>query len=252
VDRWFDLIGADNVRDLGGLPTVDGRATRYGRFLRADTLQALTVDDVDRLTGHFGLRTVLDLRAGAEAAREGRGPLEHAGLDYHNLSFLSGEWIMPDDPAFPVLVEDEDSTDRVEHYLDYLRLASDAVVAALRVLAEPASRPAVFHCAAGKDRTGVLAALVLSIAGVEADAVVADYTLTNERIALIDERLAALPSYRIPPSLRTAVDGPRCRPEVMYGFLARVEATWGGPAAWARRAGLAEAELDALRAALVE
>nr|MDT0665519.1 tyrosine-protein phosphatase [Micromonospora sp. DSM 115978] len=77
MDRWFDLIGCDNVRDLGGLPTVDGRTTRYGHLLRSDTLQDLTAGDVSRLHDGYGLRTVVDLRAPAEAAREGRGPLAH-------------------------------------------------------------------------------------------------------------------------------------------------------------------------------
>jgi protein tyrosine/serine phosphatase len=251
VDRWFDLRGADNVRDLGGLPTIDGRATRYGCFLRADTLQDLTLDDVDRLTGHFGLRTVLDLRAGEEAAREGRGPLARTTVAYHNMSFLPGEWVMPDDPRFPTIVKDMDSTDRVEHYLDYLRLASDSVAAALRVLSDSASRPAVFHCAAGKDRTGVLAALVLSIVGVHADAIVADYALTNERIARVDVRLAARPSYNTRPDDPLTVDALRCRPEVMRSFLDRVDALWGGARAWARHAGVLDAELWALRTALV-
>lgn len=245
------MAGADNVRDLGGLPTVDGGATRYGCFLRADTLQDLTSDDVGRLTGAFGLRTVLDLRAKEEAAREGRGPLAHTAVAYHNLSFLPGEWVMPDDPRFPAIVKDAKSVDRVEHYLDYLRLAADSVATALRLLADPASLPAVFHCAGGKDRTGVLAALVLSIAGVSVDDVVDDYALTNERIARIDEHLATMPSYSRPENPLT-VDQLRCRPEVMRSFLDRVDKIWGGPAAWARHAGVSDLELVSLRSTLVE
>jgi hypothetical protein len=250
VDRWFELTGADNVRDLGGLPTVDGRATRYGCFLRADTLQDLTFDDVGRLTDIFGIRTVLDLRAREEAAREGRGPLAHTAVAYHNLSFLPGEWVMPDDPRFPTIVRDIDSADRVEHYLDYLRLAADSVATALRLLADPGSRPAVFHCAGGKDRTGVLAAIILSIAGVGTETIVADYTLTNERIARIDDHLASRPSYSRPEDPLTA-DQLRCRPEVMRSFLGRVNELWGGATAWARHAGVADTELAALRTALV-
>jgi hypothetical protein len=250
VERWFNLSGCDNVRDLGGLPTLDGSSTRRGVFLRADSLQALTADDVVALRETFGLRTIVDLRAKEEAAREGRGPLAHEPVDYHNLSFLPGEWVMPDDPRFPTIVKDLDSADRIEHYLDYLRLAGDSVARALHLLAQPTTGPALFHCAAGKDRTGVLAALVLSLVGVHPDAIVADYAQTNERIALVNARLAGRPSYNRSVDPRTLAQL-ACRPEVMQGFLAGIDAGWGGSAVWARRAGLAEEDLRSLRQVLV-
>lgn len=250
MDRWFDLLGCDNIRDLGGLPTVDGGTTRHGHLLRSDTLQDLTPADVARLHD-YGLRTVIDLRAPAEAAREGRGPLAHEPtIAYYNLSFLPGEWIMPDDPRFPTIVRDLDSTDRIEHYLDYLRLAGDKVAEAVRLLADERNGPTVFHCAAGKDRTGTLAALVQSIVGVEAEAIVADYALTNERLPRVDARLAARPSYNLPDNPLT-LDALRCRPEVMRSFLERVAASWGGAWSWARGAGVTEAELRDLRTRLV-
>jgi len=250
VDRWFELAGCDNTRDLGGLPTVDGRVTRHGVFLRSDTVQELTAADVTLLRETFGLRTVIDLRAEEEAAREGRGPLEYEDVAYHNLSFLPGQWVMPDDPRFPLLVKDLDSTDRVEHYLDYLRLAGDSVARAIHLLAQPDNGPALFHCAAGKDRTGVLAALVLGIVGVEHEAIIADYVLTNQRISRIDARLARLPSYLRRDDPITD-DNMRCRPEVMRAFLTAVGETWGGPTGWARQAGLTDVDLRSLRQVLV-
>jgi hypothetical protein len=250
VHRWFDLAGCDNVRDLGGLPTLDGGLTRPGVFLRGDTPQELTAADVVRLRDEFGLRTVLDLRADAEAAREGRGALEKEPVDYHQLSFLPGEWVMPDDPRYPAIIRDRRSEDRIEHYLDYLRLAGGAVAEALRMLATPGRGPTLFHCAAGKDRTGVLAALALGIVGVEHEAIVADYVATNDRIDRVDARLTRLPSYNSGPDKLTA-DKLRVRAEVMVGFLAGVERTWDGPAAWARHAGVPEADLRTLRTRLV-
>jgi hypothetical protein len=230
---------------------VDGRATRYGHLLRSDTLQDLTPEDVGRLRDGYRLRTVVDLRAPAEAAKEGRGPLAHVpAVAYHNLSFLPGDWIMPDDPRYPALVRDFASIDRVEHYLDYLRLAADQVANAIRLLADEGNGPTVFHCAAGKDRTGILAALVLSIVGVDAAAVVADYELTNERLPRVDARLAGRPSYNRADDPLT-LDALRCRPEVMQSFLERVAASWGSAWSWARGAGMTEAELRALRTRLV-
>ncbi|WP_131747806.1 tyrosine-protein phosphatase [Frankia sp. Cppng1_Ct_nod] len=251
MDRWFNLVGADNVRDLGGLPTTDGRSTRSGRLLRSDTVQELTSDDVVTLRDYYGLRTILDLRAKVEIAREGRGPLAHEKIAYHHLSFIPGEFVMPDDPRFPLIIADLSSQDRAEHYLDYLRLAPEAVAGALRLLARPGSLPALFHCAAGKDRTGVLAALLLDIAGVHREAIVADYTVTNERIDRVDLRLARRPSYHRPDNPRKA-DQSSCRPDVMTRFLAAVDHTWGGAAQWARQAGVPEAALRALRDNLLD
>lgn len=250
MDRWLNLSGCDNVRDLGGLPTTDGARTRHGVLLRADSVQGLTPTDVILLRDTFGLRAVVDLRAREEALREGRGPLADEPVAYHHLSFLPGEWLMPDDPRYPAIVRDLGTAERVEHYLDYLRLAEDAVATAVRVLATPATGPALFHCAAGKDRTGVLAALVLDIVGVERAAILDDYVQTNERIARVNARLADRPSYRrqVNPDDASQLS---CRPEVMAGLLAGVDDAWGSPAGWARHAGLADTELQDLRSRLV-
>ncbi|WP_131787314.1 tyrosine-protein phosphatase [Protofrankia symbiont of Coriaria ruscifolia] len=251
MDRWFNLVGADNVRDLGGLPTTNGRLTRSGRLLRSDTVQELTKDDVVALRNDYGLRTVIDLRTGAEIAREGRGLLANEDIVYHNLSFIPGEFVMADDPRYPLIVADRASQDRVEHYLDYLRKAPDAVAGALRLLAGPGCLPALFHCAAGKDRTGVLAAVVLDIAGVERDAVIADYVASNERIDRVDLRLARRPTYDRARSM-ARTDGMSCRPEVISRFLIAIDDTWGGAAGWARHAGVSDVALRSLRANLID
>jgi protein tyrosine/serine phosphatase len=250
VDRWYELDGCDNVRDLGGLPTMDGGQTRYGVLLRSDTLQHLTADGVARLRDEFGLGTVLDLRAVEEAAREGRGLLEFEPVSYHNLSFLTTRWVMPDDPAYDALVRTRTSDDRVAHYLDYVRLAGESVATAVRLICDATSGPTLFHCAAGKDRTGVLAALVLTIAGVERDAIIADYVATNERIHLIETRLSQLPSYQRGIQTRSEADQLRVRADVMAGFLDGVDSLWGSADAWALHAGVPEESLTALRTRL--
>jgi protein tyrosine/serine phosphatase len=113
-------------------------------------------------------------------------------------------------------------------------------------LARPSSSAVLFHCAAGKDRTGVLAALALEVAGVERDAVVADYALTSERLARIGARLARLPTY-------SGYVG-RLRPEdmgaeavTMQGFLSRLDDEYGGAAAWIESAGGSPELLEQLR-----
>lgn len=257
VDRcWVELEGTVNTRDLGGLPLVGGGSTRAGVLLRSDSVQQLTAADVAALAG-LGLRTVLDLRTPVEAQREGRGRLANEPVAYHNLPFVADSVIIPpDEPAeaaapstSAVVVGERRLDDRVGHYLMYLEQAGDQVAAALRLLADPAARPVLFHCAAGKDRTGVLAALAEEVAGVERDAVVADFTATNDVLPALRARLE---------SMRTYADGVRALsdaqlgmdPAVMVGLLSEVDRRYGGARAWARSAGVTDDELDALAAAL--
>ncbi|WP_045877700.1 tyrosine-protein phosphatase [Pseudofrankia sp. DC12] len=256
MDRWYELEGCDNVRDLGGLPTLDGGQTQYGVLLRSDTLQHLSPADVLRLRDDFGLRTILDLRTPEELAREGRGPLGAEPIAHHNLSFLRTRWITPaevaaEEEAAQALIRIRTSDDRVEHYLDYLRLAGDSVATAVRLIADEANGPTLFHCAAGKDRTGVLAAVVLSLVGVEPEAIIEDYLATNDRIHLIETRLAALPSYESGIRTRADADQLRVRPEVMAGVLDRIDETWGSATGWAQQAGVPAESVAALRGRLV-
>ncbi len=250
--RWLPLAGADNARDLGGLPLCGGGTTVHGRLLRSDTLQELTDDDVAVLR-RYPIGMVVDLRTPVEAGREGRGPLAAGAngdaVGYVNLPFVPDSVIVPDDPRHAVVVADRLAQDRVEHYLDYLRLAGHRVLAALEVLAEPSPSAVLFHCAAGKDRTGVLAALALEVAGVERHAVVADYALTNERLPRIGARLARLPTY-------SGYVG-RLRPEdiaadavTMQGFLGRLDVEYGGAAGWIESVGGSPTLLEQLRSRL--
>jgi protein tyrosine/serine phosphatase len=130
----------------------------------------------------------------------------------------------------------------------YLEEAPENVVQALRLLADPATGPAVVHCAAGKDRTGVVVALALLVAGVPRDEVVADYALTDQRIAAIRARLEASPTYADDMRHRT-LDDMRPHALSMWHFLDRLDER-GGLEAWLERHGFAAAEQAALRARL--
>jgi protein tyrosine/serine phosphatase len=249
-DRWLPLTGCDNARDLGGLPVTDGGLTRSRVLLRSDTLQELTEADARLLVDGYGLRTVLDLRTRIEAEKEGRGRLAEEEVDYYNLPFIPDAVFEPGD-RHELIVQQRRARDRIEHYVDYLRDAPDSCATALRLMAGADTTPAIFHCAAGKDRTGVLAALALEIVGVPREAVVADYELTNERISLIGARLRRLPTYARDTAKRPDAELMPAA-ETMYGFLAAVDERWGGAAGFARSAGLTDVELAGLRDRLVE
>jgi hypothetical protein len=241
-DRLLPLDGAFNFRDLGGYPTVDGRLTQWGVAFRSDALQELTIDDLIVLRD-LGLRTVVDLRTGTELQRHGRGLLLDEPMRHVHLSVLpieSGESLATPPPV---------GGDLAERYLWYLEVGSPSLAAALRLLADPTARPLVFHCAAGKDRTGVLSALTLSCLGVRRDDIVNDYVQTAAALDLILERLRG-PD----PSAYDARADPRNTLEAvtMERFLDGVERRFGGAIGWARSAGITEGTLDALRSGLLQ
>lgn len=253
-ERWVDLDGADNVRDLGGLPTTDGRVTRFGALLRSSTVQLLTPDATAWLRDSYGLRTVLDLRTPKEAAAEGRGALGLEDIDYYNIPFVPDEYLDPADPRHEVVVRARKEGDQVDAYLDYITRGGN-VARALRLVATGGSTPLLFHCAAGKDRTGVLAALVLDIAGVDRDAILGDYLATNERLEHVLVRLSTLATYGglavDPGRIEKVSRDARCREDTIPRLLAGLDERYGGTAAWATSAGVTDEELERLRWLLV-
>jgi protein-tyrosine phosphatase len=189
------------------------------------------------------VRTVLDLRSPREIARDGVGPLVDEGVRYLNI---------------PVLHESKDTgrPGRIEHglverYFSYLRFAGDNVVEALRMIAEDDVLPLVFHCSAGKDRTGVLAALLLGCLGVDAETVVSDYAAKQHARDEIVAFLRRRPSYTdIIDEMRP--DTLETDPRTMREFLRRLDESHGGARGWALGAGLSERALGHLEERLLE
>ncbi len=260
MTRWIDLEGAVNVRDLGGLPTRDGGVTRYGRILRADNLQGLTPADVSRLVGDLKLRHVVDLRSTAEVALEGPGPLTAVPeVTHHHLTLFAEGGRHTDVEAdtidgervLPWQERQVDEELRVTgFYYGYLRDRPDAVVAALRAMAA-ADGAAVVHCAAGKDRTGVLSALALELAGATRGAIVEDYTATGERLEAVLRRLRGSATYRDDLDSRPA-DDHMPRPRYIEQFLAVLDDRFGGPQEWLEQHGWTPDDTAAMRARLRE
>jgi len=259
-NRWIDLDGAVNVRDLGGIPTRDGGVTRHGRILRADNLQGLTPAHVARLVGELKVRHVVDLRSTAEVMLEGPGPLTAVPeVTHHHLTLFPEGGRRTDveadtidaDRVLPWHERQIDPELRVTgFYYGYLRDRPDAVVRALRTLARD-DGAAVVHCAAGKDRTGVLAALALDVAGATREGIVADYAATGERLELILRRLRASDTYRDDLDSRPA-DDHMPRPRYIEQFLAVLDDRFGGPLGWLERHGWTDGDTQAMRARLLD
>lgn len=168
--RHFDWEGCFNARDLGGLPTGDGRITRHGVFLRGDTLCELT-DDGRRSLLEDGVRTVVDLRSTDELEREPNPFASIEGVRYEHRPL--------NDPGVTSRISAiEDPTERYRVMLD----ENGQRIAAIMNVIATSPRAVLFHCFAGRDRTGIVAAMLLRLAGVPDEAIAADYAISDERL----------------------------------------------------------------------
>ncbi len=234
-----------NFRDLAGWPTHTGATVARGQLYRSDSLHRMTPADL-RTFGELGIRTVLDLRADDERAALGSLPGPPPGVTLRSLPMVDRVAAAARVDVVPPLGE------RAERYL---RMAADGaplIGDAFGVLTRPGALPAVFHCAAGRDRTGVFAALVLLVLGVDDDSIVADYALTQDSKAATDEWVArhepatiALWS-RYPADLRTTYA------ETMQIFLHRFRQEYGTVEAYLAAAGVQPIVLEDLRSQLLE
>lgn len=242
MSRHIRFERLHNFRDLGGYPAGAGEyAVRWGRLYRADSLGKLAGEDWERFL-ELGVAGVIDLRYPWEIEAKGRVP-EHASFAYHNLSIEHRPYDQPsqapDVEPGPFLAG------------KFMEVAEDGVKElrqALDVIAGT-DGPVVFHCASGKDRTGQLAALVLTLLGVPEDVVVDDFALTRlatprllaDWIAEHDGRTPTWPAYPDAPA------------EVMRLYLAAMADTYGSVTAYAaERLGVDPDLLAALRARLLE
>lgn len=169
--RRIVLEAVHNMRDLGGLTTADGRTVRAGVLFRSDMLKHATGADLARI-GELGLRTVIDLRTAEEIELHGR--FEAEGVDYRNLELRHLRW-----DRFPVQPngEAEKAEFLRQRYSGFLESGADAIRDSLDLIATQS--PTLVHCIAGKDRTGVVIAVALALAGVPEADVAADFALTG-------------------------------------------------------------------------
>ena len=269
IPSWLNLDGVDNMRDVGGLPTRDGRAVVGGRLIRSDNLQELPDASVRHLVDDLGVTDIVDLRTFVEVAKEGDGPLvAEPGVHIHHHTLYTedtketgipaGErelpWESDRNMRTAAKVRRPEKEERKhdaywsKHYLGYLERRPDSVVAALRAVGE-ADGAVVVHCAAGKDRTGTIVGLALLLVGVTPEAVVADYAATTERLPRILERLGRHPAYAANLEGKT-VTQQEPRADTMRLLIQALDAE-GGPEAWLRQHGWTDEDTARLRAKLL-
>src|SRR4051794_38978193 len=160
-----------NLRDVGGYAGHDGRTVRWRRLLRSDSLHRL--DAAEQQFAALGVRTVIDLRRANEIAAFGRGP-QFDGLVYHHIAPEHAEWSdVPLDPG------GDNARWLADRYLELAEDGAEGLAEAMRVIADADAAPLVVHCAAGKDRTGVVCALTLAVLGVADRDIAEDYALST-------------------------------------------------------------------------
>ncbi len=178
--RLVELEGCLNFRDLGGYRTRGGRRVRWGQLYRSDALHHMSARDVQRVRDELGVRAVIDLRSSAEVTLDGMGPLATDPIDYHHIPLFDGGRGDVEPEEIPL--------DLGHQYFLLLETARGAIRCVLEILAD-ATEPTLFHCAAGKDRTGLISAVVLGLLEVEEADIVEDYVFTSRNLERIIERL---------------------------------------------------------------
>jgi protein-tyrosine phosphatase len=230
---WEGLL---NARDLGGYPAAGGRETRWGAVVRSDSLAALTEAGRAALAG-YGVRAVVDLRLPDELARH-PNPFASSGdhgIAYTNVSIL--------DPAAGYPPE---TLTLAENYLWTLDRFAGYVAEVMAAIAGAPEGGVLVHCAAGKDRTGLISALLLGLVGVPAETIAADYALTAELLRPRDQEwLEHGPGERAEREALAARFAPTA--EVMLEVLDGLDRRYGGIEGYLAAAGVSPADLDRLR-----
>jgi protein-tyrosine phosphatase len=240
----LSVDGLVNIRDLGGMVTQSGRTVRSGRVIRSDNPKALTDGGRQQLLEQVEPGYVVDLRMALEFRREG-----------YDLGPAVTVVNCPMTPQSGVNQEQIDAgmcDNLIDDYMQQIAVNGQYVAQALAVIANAEGQPVVVHCTAGKDRTGIVIAMLLDILGVSHEHIVADYHVTTKNMAPIIEGIRNAPVFKenglaAAPDWIFASD-----PETMAGFLERMTETYGSAEAWALGAGLTPEQIEGLRTSLLQ
>ncbi|WMT43517.1 tyrosine-protein phosphatase [Paenibacillus sp. D2_2] len=237
LERLLKLDGAYNVRDIGGYETITGEIVQNGRLFRADGLHQLSARDQELILG-LGVRTIIDLRFGDETAAKKDVFAERQEVHYYNISLVN--------PATTRLVDIRSLGDMYKILLDN----SGPLLAEVFSRIAETEEGLLFHCSAGKDRTGVVAALLLDLAGVPRETIVSDYAETETNLApIIDELLKDRPAEMSIEEYRAFMGS---APENMEIMLDHLYSVYGGAEQYLITNGLRTEEIETLRGRLLE
>ncbi len=237
MQRLIELEGCLNFRDLGGYPTADGRTLVWRRIYRSDSLHRLTKSDCARIRDELRVTDLVDLRSSAELSVDGRGLLENEPLAFHHVPLFDGNTSIASFEVKEMTLADR--------YLGLAEVAKPAIARVVTIVAE-AEGGTVYHCAAGKDRTGVISAILLSALGVSDELIVADYALTQQNLDAIVARLGESEGYKtmldaLPP------DTLHADPQTMVSLLEQLRERYGSAEGYLESADVGDEVLARLR-----
>jgi len=244
-ERHHPFEACFNFRDIGGYPTADGRTVRWGRYFRAGRQDRMTEQDLERVR-ELGIATQIDLRKPDEVLEQGRGPLEAMGANYHNIA------VIPEGGSDQLSRVVGDTGISGKRYLGYLDFGPESWLCMFEIFAQANSQPILLHCTAGKDRTGVSTAFLLSVLGVDRNLIEADYILTNRdvpRQVEFVENTIGLPEGMDHDTLMRVAGVPE---DAIGDFLDGLDEKWGGPLDYLRNIGISDTTFETVREEFLE
>jgi protein-tyrosine phosphatase len=245
--RHINFNNIANFRDLGGYKAHGGRMIAWRKLFRSAEFVRMTEDDLNRLIREIGLSAILDLRSEFEVKNRGIGLISGAGIKYFNISFLDdGGKIEADERRY------DNYTNIGQYYVGLIQEKSYArkIIEALEIIAEPDNHPLVFHCAIGKDRTGLLTAFILSALRVDDEDIIRDYTFSGPSANAVYQRMTSDPR-----TTAAANAFPRCfwdaPPESMALLLTTIKRDYGSTEGYLKENGADASLVKRLEKALL-
>ncbi len=240
LERHYPFEGCFNFRDIGGYLNQDGKRIKKGLYFRAGRQDRMSNQDLSKLS-NLKISTQIDLRRPDEVLEQGKGPLEAMGAKYINIA------VIPEGGSDQLNRLVGDTGISGKRYLGYLEFGPTSWLRLFGILSELDNLPVVLHCTAGKDRTGVSTAFLLSILGVSRDVIEADYLLTNldtERQADFIESTVGYPEAYDRERMIAIAGVPET---AMKDFLDGVESKWGTVVEYLQKIGITQEQMDTIR-----
>ena len=240
AQRHYPFEGCFNFRDIGGYLNQDGQRVKKGLYFRTGRQDRMTDRDLLKLS-ELKISTQIDLRKPDEVLDQGRGPLEAMGANYIHIA------VIPEGGSDQLSQLVGDTGISGKRYLGYLEFGPTTWLRLFGILSNLENLPVVLHCTAGKDRTGVSTAFLLSVLGINRDLIEADYLLTNldtERQADFIESTVGYPDGYDRESMITAAGVPK---DAMKDFLDGVESKWGSAVEYLKKIGVTEEQMEMVR-----
>ncbi len=239
LERHIPFEGNRNFRDLGGYQTSEGRQVHWRRLFRSDCLHELSAADITKLR-EMQVQTVFDLRSTHELEIDGLGEIYQHGIIHRHTPLI------PENA--PRISEDDQGQelDYADSFLKLIGMAEPVIAEIFTDLAEASTYPAVFHCSSGKDRSGVLSALILRTLGVDDETIIEDYALSTQYITpYLEEQLAAGAFEAFHDNVTPEML--RANPANMRKLLANIDASYGPGAEVVRACGVSMDSIGMLR-----